>query len=113
MILFPYSTRFGGYTLSLTSLHYSLTDRNVPSLIFNTLRTQYLATKFWESNNEYIVDRNDPNYHMVPTCVKWRQSETDTGSSEFQAATFTKRIAYLTDHLKDHPKDFSTRRGLV
>jgi len=25
----------------------------------------------------------------------------------------TERIAYLTDHLKTHPKDFSTRRGLV
>mmetsp|Transcript_36838 Transcript_36838/g.56406 ORF Transcript_36838/g.56406 Transcript_36838/m.56406 type:complete len:85 (-) Transcript_36838:297-551(-) len=25
----------------------------------------------------------------------------------------TERISYLTKHLKEHPKDFSTRRGLV
>merc|ERR1712160_201841 len=32
---------------------------------------------------------------------------------EFQVAGMTERIRYLTAHLKMHPKDFSTRRGLV
>merc|ERR1711976_952961 len=32
---------------------------------------------------------------------------------EYQVAGMTERIAYLTEHLKEHPKDFSTRRGLV
>jgi small subunit ribosomal protein S15 len=45
--------------------------------------------------------------------IKYRRSENDTGSPEFQVAGLTERIAYLTDHLKEHPKDFSTRRGLV
>lgn len=44
---------------------------------------------------------------------EWRQSEKDTGSPEFQIAGMTERIAYLTKHLQQHPKDFSTRRGLV
>jgi small subunit ribosomal protein S15 len=43
----------------------------------------------------------------------YRRHETDTGSPEYQVAGLTERISYLTNHLKDHPKDFSTRRGLV
>ena len=44
---------------------------------------------------------------------KFRQSEKDTGSPEYQVAGMTERITYLTKHLQQHPKDFSTRRGLV
>uniref|UniRef100_A0A7S4N0D3 30S ribosomal protein S15 n=1 Tax=Odontella aurita TaxID=265563 RepID=A0A7S4N0D3_9STRA len=43
----------------------------------------------------------------------YRRHETDSGSPEFQVAGMTERITYLTKHLKLHPKDFSTRRGLV
>jgi len=42
-----------------------------------------------------------------------RRHPTDTGSPEFQVAGMTERISHLTMHLKEHPKDFSTRRGLV
>ncbi|KAG7372336.1 30S ribosomal protein S15 [Nitzschia inconspicua] len=42
-----------------------------------------------------------------------RRNENDTGSPEFQIAGMTERINYLTKHLQQHPKDFSTRRGLV
>merc|ERR1712154_734785 len=45
--------------------------------------------------------------------AKYRRSDADTGSPEYQVAGMTERITYLTDHLKKHPKDFSTRRGLV
>lgn len=37
----------------------------------------------------------------------------DTGTPEVQIAIFTKRINRLTEHLKDHPKDNSTRQGLL
>ncbi len=37
----------------------------------------------------------------------------DTGTPEVQIAIFTERIQRLTDHMKEHPKDFSTRRGLL
>jgi len=37
----------------------------------------------------------------------------DTGSPEVQVAIFTKRIDVLTEHLKLHPKDFASRRGLL
>ncbi len=57
----------------------------------------------WEALNERIEAMR----------VKHRRSENDTGSPEYQVAGMTERIAYLTEHLKQHPKDFSTRRGLV
>ena len=36
----------------------------------------------------------------------------DTGSPEVQIAVLTKRIADLTEHLKEHKKDNHSRRGL-
>ena len=41
------------------------------------------------------------------------KDENDTGAPEVQIAIFTRRIARLTDHLKEHPQDHSTRRGLL
>jgi len=37
----------------------------------------------------------------------------DTGSPEVQIALLTKRINDLTEHLKIHPKDHASRRGLL
>jgi small subunit ribosomal protein S15 len=45
--------------------------------------------------------------------LQYRLHETDTGSPEYQVAGMTERVRYLTTHLQEHPKDFSTRRGLV
>ena len=39
--------------------------------------------------------------------------EGDTGSPEVQIALLTDRIITLTAHLKEHKKDFHTRRGLL
>ncbi|MFT6333230.1 MAG: small subunit ribosomal protein S15 [Lentimonas sp.] len=44
---------------------------------------------------------------------KHGRSENDSGSTEIQCAVFTKRIENLTEHLKVHKKDFSSRRGLL
>lgn len=41
------------------------------------------------------------------------KDEKDTGRAEVQIAIFSNRISALTDHLKRHPKDHSTRRGLL
>lgn len=40
-------------------------------------------------------------------------SEKDTGSIEVQCAVLTERIKNLTEHLKTHQKDFSSRNGLM
>lgn len=45
--------------------------------------------------------------------AKFGKSEGDTGSPEAQVALFTERINRLTDHLKSHKKDHSTRLGLL
>jgi small subunit ribosomal protein S15 len=37
----------------------------------------------------------------------------DTGSPEVQVALLSSRISELTEHLKAHPKDFHSRRGLL
>jgi small subunit ribosomal protein S15 len=39
--------------------------------------------------------------------------EGDSGSPEVQVALLTKRINDLTEHLKTHRKDHSSRRGLL
>ena len=38
--------------------------------------------------------------------------ETDTGSPEVQVALLTESINTITQHLKTHPHDFHTQRGL-
>lgn len=44
---------------------------------------------------------------------KYRLREEDTGSAEVQIAMLTTRIEELTKHLKKHPKDNHSRRGLL
>ena len=42
-----------------------------------------------------------------------RLHDSDTGSPEVQVALLSERINHLTEHLKDHKKDFHSRRGLL
>ena len=42
-----------------------------------------------------------------------KTNEKDTGSPEVQVAILTTRINELTEHLKTHSKDHSSRRGLL
>ena len=44
---------------------------------------------------------------------EFRLHETDTGSPEVQIAILTNKITYLTEHLKQHPKDHHSRRGML
>ena len=44
---------------------------------------------------------------------KFKTHPTDTGSPQVQIAILTEEIHELTDHLKSHKKDFSSRRGLI
>ena len=43
----------------------------------------------------------------------YKRGEDDTGSPEVQIAILTTRINELTEHLKTHRKDHSSRRGLL
>ena len=42
-----------------------------------------------------------------------RRHDTDTGSPEVQIAILSERIGGLTEHLRGHPKDHASRRGLL
>lgn len=45
--------------------------------------------------------------------AKHGRAEADTGSPEVQIAMLTRRINDLTEHLRRHPKDHYSRRGLL
>ncbi len=44
---------------------------------------------------------------------KYRVHATDTGSPQVQIAILTEEVKELTEHLKIHKKDHSSRRGLI
>ncbi|MEO0075879.1 MAG: 30S ribosomal protein S15 [candidate division WOR-3 bacterium] len=44
---------------------------------------------------------------------EYKLHEKDTGSPEVQIVILTERIKLLTEHLKAHPKDKHSRRGLI
>jgi small subunit ribosomal protein S15 len=44
---------------------------------------------------------------------EYQRHEGDTGSAEVQVAILSKRITELTDHLRTHKHDESSRRGLL
>jgi small subunit ribosomal protein S15 len=44
---------------------------------------------------------------------EYRTHKNDVGSTEVQVALLSRRIAELTEHLKQHNKDFSSRRGML
>lgn len=45
--------------------------------------------------------------------TQYRVHDSDNGSPEVQVALLTNRINDLTQHLKSHPKDYHTTRGLL
>ncbi len=44
---------------------------------------------------------------------KYKTHPTDTGSPQVQIAILTEEVRDLTEHLRGHKKDFSSRRGLI
>jgi len=42
-----------------------------------------------------------------------QRHERDAGSPEVQVAVLTRRIAEVTDHLREHRQDYASRRGLL
>lgn len=45
--------------------------------------------------------------------TEFGKNPQDSGSAEVQVAILSERIKNLTEHLKEHPKDHHTRRGLL
>ncbi|MFZ5571951.1 MAG: 30S ribosomal protein S15 [Thermodesulfobacteriota bacterium] len=55
---------------------------------------------FTNENKKELIDR-------------FKLHDVDTGSPEVQIALLSHRITYLTEHVKVHPKDHHSRRGLL
>lgn len=49
----------------------------------------------------------------VPIIEKYRLHPGDTGSSDVQVAILSRRITDMIEHLKAHPHDNASRRGLL
>ena len=62
-----------------------------------------------DTYHHYMIDKKK----KAQLIKKFATHDTDTGSSEVQIALLTEEIKNLTDHLKTHKKDFSSRRGLL
>lgn len=45
--------------------------------------------------------------------AEFGKDANDSGSAQVQVALLSERIRGLTEHMKQHPKDFHTRRGLL
>jgi small subunit ribosomal protein S15 len=45
--------------------------------------------------------------------AKFGENQQDTGSTKVQVALLTQRITELTEHMKIHPHDHHSRRGLL
>lgn len=56
-----------------------------------------------------IIDKE----HKVNLMKELRLHETDTGSPEVQIGLLTDKINRLSEHLKEHKKDHTSRRGLL
>ena len=75
------------------------------SLIFDKLNNQEL---------DLLDDsRVEIAYEKGEIIVDFQNKDGDTGSPEVQIAILTTRIKELTEHLKIHKKDHSSRRGLL
>jgi small subunit ribosomal protein S15 len=67
-----------------------------------------------EANDEAIETAMSITPERKRDVMKEFAAQTnDTGSPEVQVAVLTERITNLTEHLKDHKKDFASRRGLL
>lgn len=54
-----------------------------------------------------------PKEEKTNLISEFKLHDTDTGSPEVQIAILSRRIADLTEHLKEHKKDHHSRRGLL
>ncbi|WP_420460742.1 30S ribosomal protein S15 [Neolewinella sp.] len=54
-----------------------------------------------------------PQEKMDEIFTEYGGSAQNTGSTEGQIALFTFRIKSLSDHLREHPKDHSSRKALL
>ena len=72
--------------------------------------TGNIGRRFWSGRRVRCSLTAEEKQEIIKT---YATHEGDTGSPEVQVALLTKRIADLTEHLKEHKHDHHSRRGLL
>ncbi len=67
----------------------------------------------WESGKIFNEVKEMTQEEKQAIMAEYATHEGDTGSPEVQIAVLTKRINDLNAHLKEHPHDFHSNRGLL
>lgn len=92
---------------------------------YHGLYTQFKACKFQASLDRWGLSLNRKVAIIMPSKLSITKERTaeliseyganaqDTGNPDVQVAILSERIRNLTEHLKSHPKDNHTRRGLM
>ena len=79
-------------------------------LIYEILRLSGLSAILGISRTKNIMlDKKDKD----KVIEKYKTHAGDTGSPEVQIALLSEEVKRLAEHLKEHKKDFSSRRGLL
>lgn len=63
----------------------------------------------WKMANKDSISKE----RVAELIAEFGKNAQDSGSAEVQVAILSERIRNLTEHLKAHPKDHHTRRGLL
>jgi small subunit ribosomal protein S15 len=100
---------------------YSLLLNFVQKRLANVARLHYnFLFKFgnthnycWKHNLERVCVKMLRKQEKQKIMQDFEMHQGDTGSPEVQIALLTERINELTEHLKTHRKDHSSRRGLL
>ncbi len=71
------------------------------------------ASMPWVAARDFEKPMTITNERKQELIQEHGQSEGDTGSPEVQIAILTTRINNLTEHMRQHQKDYATRRGLL
>lgn len=88
-------------------------EEEVEDFIVNAGDLDDSAAEITADDSDGTLNRFFHEERIAELRTQYRLHDTDSGSPEYQVAGMTERISYLTTHLRAHPKDFSTRRGLV
>ena len=83
--------------------------RTLGKVYLNLRRHTLLRANYLSTEGGKTMDKTTKQEIIA----KYARKEGDTGSPEVQIALLTARISELTEHLKNHPKDHHSRRGLL
>ena len=66
-----------------------------------------------QADGAVLVTYGETTVRKTELIQEYATGPSDTGSPEVQVAVLSERIGNLTEHLKEHKKDFHSRRGLL